>query len=601
MATVWRKDNGTGGLADAMGAVHAGASVNYGTGAISFNPDLMLSLPVPEYTAQKLGKEKGTDLIVAGIGAAPDATYEEYRAQLESLTYTPVFCKLPVSGGYVKVRYAKATSLSAKTHTVSFDDLTLDLTPHFKEEIVAGSVRAAFGGKTLIDRLGSVVTDIDHATGAATSVGALDYSGGLVQLTNWTPGAANSGTVISMLTNLGAQPVDSLTFRVPAAPVRPGSFVAQFTRMGATGLTTVTASTSGEISGAGVYGSIDYDTGIVKMRFGSWVTAAGKEGEWWYPVEPVIVDGKIFRPDLVMADTLRFACVSYSYLPLDADILGLNPVRLPSDGRVSVFRPGDVLVVHHTAHLVGTYSNETVSVGRTRLARVRVFDATDTALDPLLWSADLDAGTVTLGIIPSGLQPIRIEHRIEDMGLCSDAQINGQLTMTRPLTHAFPVPGAQVSSALIIGDMQSRYTSLYEQGSWDGVWQDDVRGSSPTASYNDATFPVLVDNAGCIQERWALIFTTPTQVRVVGETVGQIADGLSISATISPVNPATGRPYFTVNPGGWGSGWASGNVLRFNTIASNFPIWIARTIQQGPATEETDSFCLQIRGDIDRT
>jgi hypothetical protein len=41
-------------------------------------------------------------------------------------------------------------------------------------------------------------------------------------------------------------------------------------------------------------------------------------------------------------------------------------------------------------------------------------------------------------------------------------------------------------------------------------------------------------------------------------------------------------------------------VLRFNTIASNFPVWIARTIQQGPATEDSDSFCIQIRGDIDR-
>jgi hypothetical protein len=156
-----------------------------------------------------------------------------------------------------------------------------------------------------------------------------------------------------------------------------------------------------------------------------------------------------------------------------------------------------------------------------------------------------------------------------------------------------------VSSALIVGDMQARYSNLFEQSSWTGVWSDTLIGSQPTASYNDAIFPVEVDNAGAIQERWALIFTSTTQVRVVGENVGQIAEGQSISNPISLNNPATGRPYFTIQPGGWGTGWAAGNVLRFNTVASNFPVWVARTIQQGPATEDSDSFCLQIRGDID--
>jgi hypothetical protein len=31
-----------------------------------------------------------------------------------------------------------------------------------------------------------------------------------------------------------------------------------------------------------------------------------------------------------------------------------------------------------------------------------------------------------------------VEHKIEDMALIRDAQINGQLSFTRPLTHDFP-------------------------------------------------------------------------------------------------------------------------------------------------------------------
>lgn len=599
MPIVWRKDNGSGGLTDALGNVHAGATVNYAAGSLNFLPDVYGAVPSPTYSKQKIGKENGIDLSIAGIsGYEASDQFDVYRAQLENVAYNSALNIFPVAGGWVKARYRTAGSLNAHQHTETWDSVDLDLTPEYKENIVPGSVRATFGGKTLLDRLGTIVTDLDHATGAATAVGAVDYGGGSVTLDAWTPGAANSGSVVAMLTNLNAMPVDTLAFRVPAVPVRPGSFIFQFVRIGEEGLSTVTAATNGEITAPNVYGSIDYETGIVRLRFGAWVIAAGNEAQWWYDADG-IVDGKVFRPDMVMADTLRFACVSYSYLPLDADVLGLNPVRLPTDGRVVVFKPGDVLVVHHNGYIVGTYNNQSVNCGRTRLARVRVFDSAGDAVDPAKWTSDLDAGTVQIGDMSGVSQPITIEHRVEDMSLCSDAQINGLLTVTRPLTHDFPIPGSHVSSALIVGDMQARYSNLFEQSSWTGVWSDTLIGSQPTASYNDAIFPVEVDNAGAIQERWALIFTSTTQVRVVGENVGQIAEGQSISNPISLNNPATGRPYFTIQPGGWGTGWAAGNVLRFNTVASNFPVWVARTIQQGPATEDSDSFCLQIRGDID--
>lgn len=38
------------------------------------------------------------------------------------------------------------------------------------------------------------------------------------------------------------------------------------------------------------------------------------------------------------------------------------------------------------------------------------------------------------------------------------------------------------------------------------------------------------------------------------------------------------------------------NVLRFNTMAACAPIWLARTILQGPATETDDEFKIHIRG-----
>ena len=39
-------------------------------------------------------------------------------------------------------------------------------------------------------------------------------------------------------------------------------------------------------------------------------------------------------------------------------------------------------------------------------------------------------------------------------------------------------------------------------------------------------------------------------------------------------------PYFRLPALGWGNGWATGNVLRFNTIGAQFPVWVVRTVQQ---------------------
>jgi hypothetical protein len=65
------------------------------------------------------------------------------------------------------------------------------------------------------------------------------------------------------------------------------------------------------------------------------------------------------------------------------------------------------------------------------------------------------------------------------------------------------------------------------------------------------------------------------------------------------VNPNTGAPYFTIPALGWGSGWATGNVLRFNTIGSIYPFWVARSVQPGDPEVTDDSFTLLVRGDVD--
>jgi hypothetical protein len=156
-------------------------------------------------------------------------------------------------------------------------------------------------------------------------------------------------------------------------------------------------------------------------------------------------DGKIFRPEPVAASSLRYSAVAYSYLPLDADLLGIDPVRLPSDGRVPIFRPAaspsSATPAHH--HLGQQRPDHRLCAGAS-VARAR--GRHDGVVIHTGYTTDLEAGTVTFTDVTGYSQPVTIEHRIEDMAVVRDVQINGEISFTRALTHAirWPVPATRL-------------------------------------------------------------------------------------------------------------------------------------------------------------
>jgi hypothetical protein len=571
--------------------------VDYVNGTITFRPETTVQIPKPVYVYKVLGE--ASTVTVNGT-----LITRTYRYLFDHWEYIPAGALMPYDEtGYVKVRYRAADTPNSATETVTLTHIELDLTDRYAERIVPGSIRFALGSKVYLDRLGNLVTDINANTGAGTQAGTIDYASGRALLTVWQPGSANAVSMLSLLTELGGQPVDEVTFRVPAAPVRPSSVQIRATPLTG-GQISATANADGTIITSGMLGSVDYQTGVVRVRFGRYVIAQGNETQAWYS-DDAVENGQIFKPVPVLADTIRFNAVAYTYLPLSADVLGLDPVRLPLDGQVPIYRPGDVAVVHHTASTPfpnAVTAGTVLDVGRVRLSSLRVLDAEDKLVPADRYTVDLDAGTVTLNAplnLAGLVEPLHALHHVEDTGLISDTQINGVLTLTRPLTHDYPAQQSRVSSALIIGDLQARAHTLFAQQTWTGEWKDSRIGANTTAQYNETVYPLALSNRGAIEERWALIFTNTNEFRVIGESVGQIAIG-NTAADLAPTNPETHAPYFTLHAAGWGSGWAAGNVLRFSTAAANFPIWVARTVLQGPATQTKDSFQIQIRGDIDR-
>ncbi len=494
-----------------------------------------------------------------------------------------------------------STVVTGEIIAASTTGLTLDLTASVADAVVPGSVMFTATGKAYIERNGVLYTDVSAITGSGTAAGTFNYASGMATLTFWANNVTVTRSVQACLTQYGDWTAVSAYFRTSGSPLRPASLYVQCTALDGA-LITGTADTNGVITGTFMRGAAQQDMGVVEVEFGEMVTAAGNEAEPWYRAEDV-VGGQIWRPREVMPSTLRYNCVVIANLPLDPDILGLDPVRLPSDGRVPIYRPGDTVVIHHTDTLAlvnPVVAGATYSMGRTDLYSLALADATGAAVSTALYSVNLAAGTLTIdaGWTGAGItQPLTATHRVEDMALLSDVQINGQIELSAPTLHAYPASETYVSSALLYGDLQAIVTSVFDQSTWTGVWSDTLIGSQATAQFDDINYPITCLNESAVTERWRINFTSSTAFQVIGENLGVIATGTTSSIT-SPINPVTSEPYFSIPVGGWGSGWATGNQLRFNTLGASGPTWIARTILAG-ASLAGDQFGFEGRGDVD--
>jgi hypothetical protein len=499
-----------------------------------------------------------------------------------------------------------ATSIStptAQTTVFTPEAITIDLVPYTADYIVPNSVRFTWMGHVFEDYDGVLIRD-RSPTEVGFVAGTVNYEAGIAEVTDYVvDGPATDFTLQSCWTVRHNWTTGSIFMRTQAAPVAPSEFVMNLSDAEGNSMV-VTGDADGYLTGTNVRGRIIYQTGVAEMQFGAFVLDSGltaeEKLEWWYDAGDVgaVEALKIWKPHPVDPTTLRYNSVTWFYLPIDAALLGIDPVRLPSDGRVPIFRAGGFAVVGHTGEITGTVTNaQVVDCGRVRLSRLKVIGANGVEI-ATGYTEDLEAGTVTFTDVTGYSQPVTVEHRIEDMVVVSDVQINGTLGFTRQLTHNYPVPGSYVSSALVSADLRSRVSHLFDQASWDGTtWLDALDGAAATGTYNDSLYPVAVTNIGAVTERWALRFTSTTGFQIIGEHVGVIGTG-TINAETAPINPATGVPYFTLAEAGWGTGWATGNVLRINTVGALYPFWMVRTTQQGPEAGDNYQFSILLRGDV---
>ncbi|MEQ8511571.1 MAG: hypothetical protein RJP96_14735 [Algiphilus sp.] len=496
--------------------------------------------------------------------ALPQWTGASWRRNTEDLTL--------VSAEFEYVD--DAATPATQTQDIALNAISASLAEGKARDLQPGGLLFVLNGRQYYDRAGVIY--YRDGNGQEISAGGISYSDADVTLSDWLPGTL-AVDVIGAVVTYGRWTLTDAFWRVDAQQVQPGSYQLTYLRVGEETADQATADQGGDISGAGgLTGTVDFDTGVYAL---AWT-------------------------DEVLPEEARYNAVAVEFLPVDPDVIGLDPVRLPANGRVPTLRAGDVVVIHHT--LTTTLPNpvvpDTAYSLRPGISVAEVFDADDVRVPTDRFTVDKVAGEITF---PSPLnlddftQPLYVRHRIEDMKQCTDAQLSGAIQVNTALTHDYPADGnSYVSSALILDqELFAAAFNLFTQQSWTNEWSDERIGNGTDGQYDVLNFPIEVTNQGAIRERWRIEFTSVTAFRIVGETVGEVATS-DTSTDVSPINPATGAPYFTIRAGGWSAGWDIGNQIRFNTQAAHAPIWINRTTLPGDNTQDpVDQFRLEARGD----
>lgn len=489
------------------------------------------------------------------------------------------------------VKYVEANdSDTASSATEPAAAVTIDLLQYVIDGIVPGSLRFTFAGDTYVDRDGVLYRSVSPDTNSGIAAGTVAYADAKVTITDWPEGASAALAVQAMLTRRGQWDLGYIMFRSAGAPLRVASM--QINAVDEDGNPyTATSDNNGDISDVTgtARGSVDHVNGIVQI---GWVlddnTGDPDPATWtWAKIVP---------------SSVEYNAVVVSYLPIDEEVIALNATRLPLDGKVPIFDRGRIVIVYHEdvdALPAPLGQSQNVELSRDMLAAVRFEDQDGLRVPDAFFDVNLQDGEVTSAAdldLSEYAEPIKAFHRIEDMRICTDAEINGRLRLNRGLSRDFPVPGSYVASVIYFNTLQARVARQFTQRVWGNVWADERIGDDSTAKYDSINYPIAVSNRGAVTERWAIVFTGPTTFNVVAERRGIVETG-NTSTDLTVTNPLTEEPYFQILSDGWGSGWSLNNVLRFNTIGANHPLWVARCVLPGPTTLDDDRGRIEVRGD----
>lgn len=152
------------------------------------------------------------------------------------------------------------------------------------------------------------------------------------------------------------------------------------------------------------------------------------------------------------------------------------------------------------------------------------------------------------------------------------------ILLTTTLLNDFLLTETKISSCIVSTNLKTTY--------------DNFAVTSTAGTYDDTTYPIVLDNLPTIEQTYTLTFTSATAFTVVGDTLGSLGTGTK-AGTLAPTNADFALPYFTLSTSGWGGTFATNDTVVFQTHPAAVPVWLEYNVTTG-AVEMTDSVTIKV-------
>ena len=154
------------------------------------------------------------------------------------------------------------------------------------------------------------------------------------------------------------------------------------------------------------------------------------------------------------------------------------------------------------------------------------------------------------------------------------------LSLTVGLQYSYLKTTTYVGTMINLGDLDTSFDTWVE--------------TSGSGTFDEVSYPPSLYNIGTISESWTITFTSASAFSCAGANVGTIGAG-NISGNFSPVNG--GSYYFTIDAGGWGGTWQSGDKVTFNTVHAGAGIWVKEIVSAAIAAYANNTLGLSWKGE----
>lgn len=138
------------------------------------------------------------------------------------------------------------------------------------------------------------------------------------------------------------------------------------------------------------------------------------------------------------------------------------------------------------------------------------------------------------------------------------------LSLTSGLQYSYLKDVTYIGTMINLGDLETSFNTWVE--------------TSGSGTFDEISYPPALYNIGTISESWTITFTSSTAFWCAGANVGTVGAG-NISNDFSPANG--GSYYFTIELGGWGGSWQSGDKITFNTVHAGAGVWLKEMVGVG--------------------